>query len=149
MGARIAAAALDLIGAPFRLHGRSAQTGLDCVGLVWLALRRAGIEATAPRGYSVRGYSDRDYGPGQASAPLPCRAADAGLVPLAGNSETRPGDVLLVRPAPVQSHLMVVTAPGLVHADAGLRRVALRPGTSCGWPVARRFRHIAATCGEK
>ena len=34
----------DLIGIPFRLHGRSPQDGLDCYGLVMEIYRRMGIE---------------------------------------------------------------------------------------------------------
>ncbi len=39
MNADLAAAALNLIGTPFRLHGRDPATGLDCVGLVAEAMR--------------------------------------------------------------------------------------------------------------
>jgi len=34
----------DLIGIPFRLHGRSPEDGLDCYGLVMEIYRRMGIE---------------------------------------------------------------------------------------------------------
>ena len=34
----------DLIGIPFRLHGRSPEDGLDCYGLVMEVYRRMGID---------------------------------------------------------------------------------------------------------
>ena len=49
---RISAQALALVGAPFRLHGRSEETGLDCVGLVALAVARSGVRVGALPGYS-------------------------------------------------------------------------------------------------
>jgi cell wall-associated NlpC family hydrolase len=40
-GDKIVAAARGLIGVPFRLHGRSAAHGLDCIGLATQALEHA------------------------------------------------------------------------------------------------------------
>lgn len=34
----------DLIGAPFKSHGRDIKTGVDCYGLVQAVFRREGIE---------------------------------------------------------------------------------------------------------
>ncbi len=59
------------------------------------------------------------------------RLEAAGLVPAVGQ---QPGDVLVMRSGPEQLHLGVVTELGLVHADAGLRRVVERPGRP-EWPV--------------
>ena len=50
-----ARAAEALAGARFRLHGRDRSTGLDCVGLVGLAL--AEREADLRRAAAKRGYS--------------------------------------------------------------------------------------------
>ncbi|HTG38995.1 MAG TPA: peptidoglycan endopeptidase, partial [Sphingomonas sp.] len=44
------------------------------------------------------------------------------------------GDVVLMRSGPGQLHLGVLTARGMVHADAMLRRVVERPGPP-PWPV--------------
>ena len=55
VGEQVAAEAIGLLGVPFRLRGRFAGTGLDCVGLVLLALRRAGVKAAEPPGYALRG----------------------------------------------------------------------------------------------
>ena len=52
-----AAAAESLHGAPFRLHGRDAEKGVDCVGLVALALERCGRAVVAPEGYTLRALS--------------------------------------------------------------------------------------------
>jgi len=108
-----------LVGAPFRLHGRDAVTGLDCVGV---AARAFGV-SDVPRGYSVR-------------------TADGGgvaaLVDAAGLRRVRrepvDGDLVLVRSGPVQCHLVVMTAAGFVHADAGIGRVVETPG-ALPWPV--------------
>ncbi|MBA2920050.1 peptidoglycan endopeptidase [Sphingomonas sp. MAH-20] len=104
-------AAIALVGAKFRLHGRDPATGLDCVGVV---ARATGIEA--PSGYALRGGDA-----GRVSALI----ERAGLIPV---SEAVPGDVMLMRTGPAQLHLAIRTARGLVHADAALRRVVERPG---------------------
>lgn len=131
---RIVAAARGLVGVRFRLHGRGPASGVDCVGLVAAALEEgglAGLRASAPRGYRLRGGRAEDH-----AAAL--RAA--GLIPV---GDERPGDVLLVRAGVAQFHLMVATgigeAAGHVHAHAGLGRVVEMPGVS-PWPVLGRWR---------
>lgn len=114
-------AALAAVGARFRLHGREPASGLDCVGLAAWALRAGGFESAVPTGYSLRGGDARAVA-GSLDAML-MRAADE-----------RPGDLLLMRTGPGQLHLGIRAADGLVHADAGLRRVVLRPG-AVAWPV--------------
>ncbi|NWK98042.1 hypothetical protein DM806_20730 [Sphingobium lactosutens] len=110
-----------LVGVPFRLHGRG-RDGLDCVGLAALALGRTGV----PDAYGLR---SRDIG----RAEEWLRAA--GLRPVAcGGAGEKPGDLALVRPGPLQLHLMVGTGTGFVHAHAGLGRVVETPGPS-PWPV--------------
>ncbi|HXH17028.1 MAG TPA: peptidoglycan endopeptidase [Sphingomonas sp.] len=112
----VAAAALAAVGTRFRLHGRGAD-GLDCVGLVALALRAGGYSGEVPTGYSLRGgdWSVLDR--------LLMRVERA-----------EPGDVLLMATGPGQVHLGIRTAAGFVHADAGLRRVVERPGAP-PWPI--------------
>ena len=117
-GQAVAAAALAVVGVRFRLHGRDPASGLDCVGLVAWALRAGGYTAAVPTGYRLRGGD-------------PAAVLDAGLVRV---DEPASGDVLLMRTGPGQLHLGVWTDDGLVHADAGLRRVVLRPG-AVTWPV--------------
>lgn len=117
------AAARTLVGVPFRLHGRD-RRGLDCVGLAALALGRA-----APSGYGLRSGDEaraRDW------------LAAAGLRAV---HEPRPGDVTLVRPGPLQLHLMIRVPGGHVHAHAGLGRVVEMPGES-PWPVIGHWRAI-------
>ena len=127
-GERVAAAALGLVGTPFRLHGRDPVTGLDCVGLVAAALERAGRKAAAPAGYRMR---NAEIGP------LLRFAGAAGLVPASG--PLQPGDILLVVTGPLQHHLLVAGRAGLfIHAHAGLGRVVAMPGP-VPWPVVRRW----------
>lgn len=112
----VAEAALRAVGTRFRLHGRGAE-GLDCVGLVALALRAGGYAGAVPSGYSLRGG---DWG-----------LLDRLLVRVV---EAEPGDVLVMAVGPGQIHLGIRTVGGFVHADAGLRRVVERPGMP-PWPL--------------
>jgi cell wall-associated NlpC family hydrolase len=107
-----------LIGTRFRPQGRSAADGVDCVGLVVLAIgaRNAPCD-NALRGGSVRRLSEE--------------LAAAGLVPAASMA---PGDVLALAPGRGQLHLGLFTGTGLVHGDAGLRRVVERP-LPLPWPL--------------
>lgn len=118
----VEAAALGLVGAPFRLHGRDAATGLDCIGVVSIATGRP-----APTGYALRGADTEQV---------------RGIIEATGLhavSVSAPGDVLLMRTGPGQLHLGVRTARGLVHADAGLRRVVERPGRP-EWEILGQWR---------
>lgn len=111
----VEAAARALLGVRFRLHGRSREHGLDCVGLVAVATGRA-----APTGYGWRS-GDEARAAALLDAQFP-RGDDA------------PGAVLLLRAGPGQLHLAIRVSDGIVHADAGLARVAWRPGAP-PWPV--------------
>ncbi|WP_327753423.1 peptidoglycan endopeptidase [Sphingobium sp. SJ10-10] len=118
----IAASARALVGVRFRLHGRTPERGLDCVGLAALVLGRV-----APQGYGLRSGDER-----QAADWL--RAAGLRRVEAA-----RSGDLALVRPGPLQLHLMIVVPGGHVHAHAGVGRVVEMPGES-PWPVLGHWR---------
>lgn len=120
----IAAAALELVGSRFRLHGRDPATGLDCVGVVAVA-----TGASAPTGYALRGSRSADI----------ARNLEAQGWVRASSAE--PGDVLLMRTGPAQLHLGVKTERGVVHADAGLRRVVERPGAP-DWEVVEIWRRL-------
>lgn len=126
-GARIAAAARSLIGVRFRLQGRSAARGLDCVGVAALAMEAAGHEAVLPPGYGLRCGDAARAGAWLCAAGLE-RVAEGAV-----------GDLVLVRPGPMQLHLMVRVPGGHVHAHAGLRRVVETPGAS-PWPVVGYWR---------
>lgn len=111
--ASLARAAEALADAPFRLHGRDPQTGLDCVGVVAAAMAATGRSAEFPTGYtlkrrSVGGLDSIARALGYAEATGPVRA----------------GDVVMYRVGACQFHFGIATAPDqLVHAHAGLRRV--------------------------
>jgi murein DD-endopeptidase / murein LD-carboxypeptidase len=127
MADRIVAAARDLVGVRFRLHGRSTERGVDCVGLAAIVLARAGHRGTAPRGYGLRSGDEA----------LACVwLCEAGLSAV---PEGRAGDLALVRPGPLQLHLMILVPGGHVHAHAGLGRVVETPGPS-PWPVIGHWR---------
>ena len=130
MSSAIVAAARQAIGVRFRLHGRDPAFGLDCVGLVALAVRAGGGPAIVPTGYALRS------GDGDAA----CVMIDAaGLIRA---SDPQPGDVLLCRAGPGQLHLVIDSGGpggGIIHADAQLRRVVERPGPP-PWPVIARWR---------
>lgn len=113
-----------LIGTRFRPQGRAAAEGLDCVGLVALALD----VGAPPRDYALRGGSTRR---------LSDALAAAGLAPA---ERMAPGDVLVLAPGTGQLHLGLFTGTGLVHADAGLRRVVERP-LPLPWPVLGIWRY--------
>ena len=120
----IVARARALIGVRFRPQGRTAAGGLDCVGLAALAVGARDV----PCDYPSRGGS-------------PLRLAEeltaAGLTPV---ETMAAGDVLTFAPRPDQLHLGLFTGTGLVHGDAGLRRVVERP-LPLLWPVLGIWRY--------
>lgn len=132
-GLAVAQAAENLVGCPFRLHGRDPTTGLDCVGLVLCALRALGQRAMGPLNYELRNLSIEN-----------CLAQVPALGLAAAEGPTLIGDVLLFRLGTGQFHLGVATTGDrLVHADAGLRRVVIAPRRP-QWSIERhwRVRHI-------
>lgn len=129
-GHRLAAAALDLVGCPFRLHGRDPATGLDCVGLVAASLERIGRMVDAPSDYRLHGGClDRFDG----------WAAMYGLEPAPAATKGAPGDVLLCEPGVRQFHVLLDADALLVHAHIGLGRVVATP-LPAPWAVRRRWR---------
>ena len=91
------------------------------------AIGRAGRR---PRDYALRGGSAARLASGAGARPG-CAASTAG----------RPGDVLVLAPGPAQLHLGIFTGAGLVHGDAGLRRVVERPGPP-PWPLLGIWRIV-------
>lgn len=131
-GARIAARALTHIGVTFRLHGHSAESGFDCVGLLIDALESVGFSAKVPTDYSIRGR----FG-AQASAFF-----DRAQFAIIGTGEAAlHGDMCLVQVAANQIHFLIHVGEGFVHAHAGLRRVVMTPGR-VPWPVVGQWRYI-------
>ncbi len=135
-GEELAAQAMALVGAPFRLHGRDPATGLDCVGVLAAALAACGTTARLPGGYVLRNRILPELG----------EYVDGnGFAPVAGPFAA--GDVALVRAGPCQFHLLIAAGnENFVHAHAGLRQVI------CGefpaeWPVLQHWR-IAAEIKE-
>lgn len=118
-GDAIAERALALVGTPFRMGGRDPATGLDCIGLAAIAL---GGSSDLPSGYRLRS--------GTADSWHRWFEAHGFVQPLC----PKPGDLWLVRAAPLRFHLMIAVPGGFVHAHAGLRRVVVLPGAS-SWPV--------------
>lgn len=118
----IVARARACVGVRFRAQGRGRE-GLDCIGLVAAAL---GVEQVRAD-YALRGGSANELA-GELRA--------AGLRPA---DKPCPGDVLVMRAGPGQLHLGIWTGGGLIHADAGLRRVVERPGEP-PWPIVERWR---------
>jgi cell wall-associated NlpC family hydrolase len=114
------ASAQDLIGVPFRLHGRDPASGLDCVGLIVAAYRQAG--------FPVNGVPERYRlcGPELAAARDWLRAC--GAMPV--SDAVKAGDIALTdlgEGARRQLHLLLLGPGGAIHAHAGLRRVVWTP----------------------
>ena len=107
-----------LIGTRFRPQGRSAAEGLDCVGLVALAIDARNV----PRDYALRGGTAQRL------------AAELTAAGLEAAGRMAAGDVLAFAPRQDQLHLGIFTGAGLVHGDAALRRVVERP-LPLPWPV--------------
>jgi len=128
-GEEVVARARGLVGVRFRAQGRDPAFGLNCVGLVAAALGRE-VGADHP-------MRSRDI------ARVAREAARLGLVRADGE---RAGDVVLFESGPGQLHLGVRSEGGVIHADAGARRVVERPGTA-PWPVLAAWR-VPGRLGE-
>ena len=129
--AKVAQTALDLIGVPFLLHGRSADAGLDCVGLVGLCVSAVDKGTDVPTDYRLRGqhieracayFDERQFS----------QVSDASVVA---------GDILLLEPGVRQIHFAVVTPKGAVHAHLGLGRVVATP-LPLPWTTIAQWRLI-------
>ena len=105
-----------MVGVSFRPQGCDPATGLDCVGLVWAAYAAAGKRLVRPCGYPLRGWS---------RAQVEAGLATAGFVVPPG--APRAGDVALIAHPARQYHLALLGPDTIIHAHAGLRRVAETP----------------------
>ena len=128
-GLALAEAAQDLLGSPFRLHGREPACGLDCIGVLAAALSAIGKSCALPNGYSLRSIR---IDQAQTIA-MSCGFVSADL-------PIQSGDVVMVRISPCQYHLLVAIGEDrFVHAHAGLRRVVQLPGP-VPWPLVGHWR---------
>ncbi|MFC4291509.1 NlpC/P60 family protein [Sphingorhabdus arenilitoris] len=126
----IAARALAQIGVAFKLHGRKAGAGLDCVGLTAHAMDVQHDLPCPPRDYHMAGdYIDQ----------ICTYMEKCGFGFAAPDAPLQVGDIILLRPGPRQQHLGIWTGAGLVHAHAGIRRVVFTPGQPV-WPVCQIWR---------
>ncbi|MEH6758324.1 MAG: peptidoglycan endopeptidase [Parasphingorhabdus sp.] len=121
---------MTICGTDFRLHGRDAEYGLDCIGLVAQCLGAADVACAVPTGYSIRGGSVEQIAEVMTLA---------GFAALPHDEPLCDGDIVLVRPSPIQWHLMVKTEGGFVHAHAGFGHVVFTPG-GAPWPIENIFR---------
>jgi len=129
-GNELAHAAESFVGASFRLHGRDPIMGLDCVGLVLMAMAEIGRPVRLPVSYALRNLEPERF------LQLPTAA---GFVE-ADHAEIENGDVLVFAPGPAQLHLAIVAiGGGIIHAHAGLRRVVRTP-FPLPWPVIGHWR---------
>ena len=127
-GDAIAVRAMTQIGTPFRVHGRTPDIALDCVGLVAFAIGAGGVI----KDYSLQGvklefilsYMD-----------------SIGLCFLDRATRICDGDVAIAACSAQQFHLMIRAADGWVHSHAGLRKVVHTPGAS-PWPIVAMRRMI-------
>jgi len=125
----MAAAAVKLVGAPFRLHGRDPQLGVDCVGVLVIALAAVGRTPRLPLDYTLRRTSISDF---------VAAAAEAGLVP--ADDILAPGDILVAKPGTAQFHAGVCGfGDSIIHAHAGVGRVVLSPAP-LPWPLEHHWR---------
>ncbi|MEO9470360.1 peptidoglycan endopeptidase [Parasphingorhabdus sp.] len=115
----VAGEARRLCGTRYRLHGRDPVHGIDCIGLCWLSLAAAGIRCEAPNGYALRGGTVKQVERFMSGIGLTRIGEYGGQSP----RRWRDGDIMLTRPAPLQLHMIIGAAGGMVHAHAGLRKV--------------------------
>ena len=118
-----------LVGTRFRPQGRSAECGLDCIGLVLAACDLPAERVR--RDYRLRGDHRREL-----------LAGLAGTLRRIAPGQCRAGDVLLLQITADQSHLAILTEAGFIHADAGRGMVVETPGPP-PWPIIAAFRRRA------
>lgn len=133
-GAEIARRARSLVGIPFRPQGRSAEHGLDCIGVAALATDTKSVRSDYALRFADFEAVHRDL------AGRKFERIDAG--------DAGEGDLVLVRAGPAQLHMLVLTGSGFVHADLRLRRVVEAPG-SIPWPVLSAWRRFSDRGSEE
>lgn len=118
-GLAIAQAAAGLVDAPYRLHGKDRASGLDCIGLVKMALEQAGFPEFHLPAYRMRGSNP---------APFFRLAQNLGLYRVGSEEPRMAGDILVCVPGPAQWHLCIAESPAhFIHAHAGLQKTVRQP----------------------
>ncbi|MBI1274214.1 MAG: peptidase P60 [Alphaproteobacteria bacterium] len=111
--ARVIAAARACAGTPFHHQGRAPGAGLDCIGLVVVALRAAGKDVR-----DRTNYGRRPDGRGLVAA-----LESHGFAPRA-DKNAQAGDILLFRFDSQPQHVALATGPGgMLHAYAPAGKV--------------------------
>lgn len=118
-------AARAYLGVPFVHQGRTPR-GLDCIGLVTLALQDAGLTQ-----YALHAENRVDYGRDPNAGLLEQRLEVIFGAPVARGpvdlAELQPGDVVAIRFAGPIRHVALIGAgpgyPTLIHTDSSLGRV--------------------------
>jgi cell wall-associated NlpC family hydrolase len=105
-------AAMDCVGARFRLQGRDPAYGLDCVGLISYCARAAGCKVVDKLNYDVT--TD--------PAILACHLQESGFYKKE-HGFLEPADVVIFSFFGSPNHAAISTASGIVHADMRLRKV--------------------------
>ena len=135
MHAAVWAAGTALVGAGFRLQGRDAATGLDCVGVIVAAYAAAGVRLAAIDDYALRGFAADRAVAALMTAGF-ARADDA----------VQPGDVGLFKLPARQLHLALLAPGQMIHADASLRRVVMAPASRLPAPASCWRWHCSGNC---
>ena len=126
----IVARARALIGVRFRPQGRSAELGLDCIGVAAMAM---GV----PKDRVRQDYSLHSSDPAEVDGELD----ESGFIRIAP-AGAGVGDLLLVRTGPTGLHVVILTDGGYLHADMRLRR-AVEVSGIVPWPILSAWRHPA------
>lgn len=119
-GDDMVAAARQCLGTRFRHQGRSAQHGLDCVGLIIVSAQAAGIQTRDMFGYGRQPQHD-DFGRYLRKNGL--YSVDTPL----------PGDVGVFDFGHGAQHAALFTPQGIIHAYAPARKV-IEHGFRAPWP---------------
>ena len=115
MSSALLTAARACLGTPFHHQGRAPGVGLDCIGLIVVALRAAGV--------AVRDRTD--YGPRPDGLSLIAALEDHGAKPA---SDIQAGDILVFRYDNQPQHVALATAPeAMIHSFAPAGRVVETP----------------------
>ncbi len=130
----IADRAQEAMGLRFRLHGRSINNGLDCVGLVAHAIQPMIAAAEIPRHYTLR-FDDIN---------VPIAFFEAlDFERLESEQGYLIGDIALIAPAAQQLHFIIIAQDGFIHAHSGLRKIV-----KTNYPILSPVKAVWRYAGE-
>lgn len=124
MGHSIVEEARRLIGVKFRHQGRSAETGVDCLGLLVLAAKACDLRF---EGEPIHRFDRTDYGHNPDTQSL--RDILAAYLQPVTRDAVQPGDVALFHIQKRPQHMAIISdypaegAFGMIHAYAPQKRV--------------------------